>query len=139
MNWNIKEIESACKKANISDFDLLNIIGFLPKKRSVTENKSLHKLFYHIADELNEMGHTFTYKGLKGMEIDCKYSGTIVKEMIWKPLQMSLVGKNSTTQLTNEDEKLIFSVLEKWFAEKGIDIVWPCESEDYHNYLKSKK
>lgn len=109
------------------------------KVRSLKENKSLHKFFQHVSDELTNLGQTFTFTGLKGMEIEIQYTPSIVKECIWKHLEMALLEKSSTTELTNSDIQMIFDVLCKWFGEKGIEIVWPSDTIIYNKYLKSKK
>ena len=134
MRFNIKEIQEACAKCDVDESTILHIFSNLPNKRSNKVNASLHKLFTHMSNSLNELGHTFTYQGLNKL-IELKYTPEIVKNFIWKPLQNALFEKSSTTQLTNADIKLIFEVLEKWFAERGIEIVFPAQSEDYANYL----
>lgn len=136
MAFNIEDINKAAIKAGISDDITLRILANLPKKRSTKENSSLHKLFQHISDELNELGLTFNYNGLNGKSFETTYTPHLVKEYIWRPLQNTLLDKESTTRLSNSDIKLIFQVLEKWFAEKGVQIVFPSESEDYYSYLR---
>jgi hypothetical protein len=111
----------------------------IKKVRTLKQNASLHKLFQHISDELTELGHTFKFEGINIKSIDIPYTPAIVKECIWKPLENALLEKSSTTELTSNDIEMIFDVLCKWFGEKGVHIVWPSESEEYHNYLKSKK
>ena len=111
----------------------------IKKVRTIKQNASLHKLFNHISDELINIGQTFNFTGLKGMNIEVPFTPGIVKECVWKPLELVILEKSSTTELTNSDIQLIFDVLCKWFAEQGVIIVWPADTENYHNYLKSKK
>lgn len=139
MSYTISEITETCERCEFDEATTLKLLSNLPKRRSSQENRSLHKLFKHMADGLNDIGHTFQFKGIKGMDIECKYTPDIVKQCIWKPLQFTLLEKSSTTKLSNKDEKLIFDVLAKWFAsEKGIYLVWPAKNEEYKQYLNNK-
>ena len=125
MNYSIEEIESSCFKIGLSKSIILSIIENLPHKRSSKENKSLHVLFQNIAFELNRLGHEFTFKGIKGIDIQTTYTPEIVKNFIWRPLQDALLKKQSTTELTHNDIELIFMILGKWFSENGVEIQFP--------------
>lgn len=125
MNFTIEEIQNSCLKLGFSVSAIQLIIEKLPLKRSGLENKSLHVLFLNISQELNEMGLEFTYRGLKGIEINTTFTPEIVKNFIWRPLQKVLLDKESTTELTHNDISLIFEILGKWFSEKGIVIEFP--------------
>lgn len=138
MSYNILEIQKAAEKAGITEDLVIRLFSKLPKKRSSLANRSLHKLFYHISDELNELGHEFIYKGLKGSEISTRWTPELVKNMLWRPIQITLIENESTTKLTSKEIQEIFYVLERWFAEKGVQIVFPSESEDYRAYLRGE-
>lgn len=125
MTYKIEEIETACLDMGLSKSITKSLIENLPKKRSSQENKALHVLFQNIAYELNRLGLEFTFRGIKGMEIQTTYSPEIVKQFLWKPLQDALLKKESTTQLTHNDISLIFEILGKWFAENGVEINFP--------------
>ena len=125
MTYKIEEIQTTCFKIGLSVSIVKGIIDSLPKKRSSQENRALHVLFQNIAYELNRLGLVFTFRGIKGMEIETTYTPDIVKNFLWKPLQDALVKKESTTQLTHNDIGLIFEILGKWFAENGIEISFP--------------
>ena len=125
MNFTIEEIQAAAFKTGLSKNIVQSLIDNLPHKRSSQQNKSLHLLFQNMAFELNRIGKEFTYNGIKGMEISTTYTPEIVKEFIWKKLQQSLYGKDSTTKLTTQDIDAIFLILGKWFSEQGIIIDFP--------------
>ena len=140
MNWNIKEIQEAAKKINLSDDKLLDLLAALPKQRSIKENSCIHMYFNLAAQELNEIGHTFQFVGLKGQIIEMQWTGELFKNTIWKQLLLLLTDKESTTKSTNADIKLIYEALAKWFAEKGIYIPYPSsENEDFSEYMKKLK
>ncbi|MEI8087529.1 MAG: hypothetical protein WCG93_15070 [Paludibacter sp.] len=125
MTYKIEEIQTTCLKIGLSVSIVKGLIDSLPKKRSSQENRALHVLFQNIAYELNRLGLVFTFRGIKGMEIETTYTPDIVKNFLWKPLQDALLKKESTTQLTHNDIGLIFEILGKWFAENGIEISFP--------------
>ncbi len=99
--------------------------------RSSQQNRALHLLFEIAAKELNGMGIPFTYSGLKGMEMETPFSGLIFKEFTWKPIQKTMFGTESTTKLTTQQIDQIFTVLNKFFAERGVELVFPSEFNKY--------
>ena len=135
MTYQIEEIEQSCLKIGLSKAITKAVVDSLPQKRSTQENKALHVLFQNISYELNRLGLEFTFKGIKGMEIETTYTPDIVKNFIWEPLQKALLSKSSTTQLTHNDISMIFEILGKWFAENGIVIEFP----SVESLMKNKK
>lgn len=125
MKYEISEITESAQKTGLSKSIIQALIENLPNKRSSQQNRSLHLLFQNMAFELNRLGHDFTFKGLKGMELSCIYTPEIVKDYIWRPLQVAMIGKESTTKLTTSDINAIFEVLSRWFAEKEVVIEFP--------------
>jgi len=97
----------------------------IQKNRSLTQNNALHLFFEHISTQLNEMGNTFHYTGLKGVEIECRYTGNLVKEMIWRPIQITLFDKESTTKLNTNEMNEIITILNKFFADRGVYLPFP--------------
>lgn len=125
MTYKPEEIEQSCMNIGLSKSITKAVIDNLPKKRSSQENRALHVFFQNISYELNRLGMEFTYRGVKGMDIQTTYTPEIVKEFIWKPLQNALLSKSSTTELTHSDIQMIFDILGKYFSEMGIEIVFP--------------
>lgn len=95
------------------------------KKRTITQNKSLHLYFKMISDELNELGIEFCYQGLKGIDLSVPYTPIIFKELFWKPVQKTLFDINSTTDLTTSQIDIMINVFNKFFAEKGVLLEFP--------------
>lgn len=125
MKYELDEITQAATKTGLSLLIVQSLIDNLPNKRSSQQNRSLHLLFNNISFELNKMGLQFVYRGIKGMEIEVPYTPETVKDYLWRPLQVALIGKESTTKLTTENINAIFEVLAKWFAENGVVIEFP--------------
>ncbi len=96
--------------------------------RTLNQNSALHVWFDHIAKELNEGGQTIQQVLAKTVELE--WSGDLVKEMLWRPIQKSLTNKKSTTELDKtNDINLIYEVLNRFLAERcnGVHIDFPSE------------
>ncbi len=94
-------------------------------KRSTLQNSALHLYFTIISTELTNLGITFNYSGIKGQNYEMPYTSEIVKNFIWKPIQIALFDFESTTKLTTNNINTIVDVITKFFAEKGIQIIFP--------------
>ena len=93
--------------------------------RTSAQNKSLHLYYTIISNELNELGLEFTYKGIKGVEICTRYTPELVKDFIWRPIQIALFDIKSTTKINTKQINEIVDVLAKFFGEKGITLQFP--------------
>jgi len=109
----------------------------IKKTRSNLQNRALHLFFTMISNQLNEMGQTFKYEGLKGQPMELMFTPELIKTTLWKPLQFHLFGKMSTTNLTTEDINKIVDVITKYFGDKGYEIEFPNDTfkniEDENN------
>lgn len=103
--------------------------------RTTRQNSALHLLFTIISSQLNEMGIEYQYFGLKGKVMSMMHTPHIVKEFVWRPIQMALYGIKSTTKINTEQINEIVDVLAKFFSEKGIVIQFPSK-EQIENLFK---
>lgn len=72
-------------------------------KRTIQQNNSIHLFCSQLAEKLNEMG--LGMRELLKPTYYIEWSTTSVKEHLWRPFQIALTGKHSTTELTkNEGE-----------------------------------
>jgi hypothetical protein len=97
------------------------------KTRTSTQNRALHLFFRMVSDALNDAGitHITTLRGANDWEIESRWTSELVKESIWKPIQLAMFGTDSTTKLkTNEIDK-IFETINLHFGEMGIDVHFP--------------
>lgn len=97
------------------------VIEIYKKTRSSQQNRALHKMFDIIADQLNEIGHT--WKVLDIFEV--RYNKNIIKYGIWAPIQLTLYGTTSTKKLTTEHINEIVDVLAAHYSNLGIVIEFP--------------
>ena len=107
--------------ANKKDIELKEI----KETRSSQQNRSLHLLFTFISNELNEIGLEFQYSGLNDNTFSLMYSPEIVKNYVWRPIQIALFDIESTTKINTEQINQIVDVLVKFFGEQGVEIVFP--------------
>lgn len=93
-------------------------------QRTLTQNAALHKYCQILADDLNEAG--LDMKQVIKPGIDIPWTMESVKQNLWKPVQIAVTGKESTTKpLTNEYSE-IYEVLSRHLSMKlGIDVAWP--------------
>ena len=94
-------------------------------KRTITQNRALHLFFKMIAIELNRLGMTFNYTGLKGLEMEMPYNELLVKQIIWRQIQLTLFEIESTTELDTMQINSILEVLSKFFGDRGVSIHFP--------------
>lgn len=87
--------------------------------RSKKENRSLHKLFELIAKELNNNGFDvrIVLQVIAQKGVDMMWSGKLIKELLWRTIQVKYMGERSTTKLTTEDIDNILQMLNKFLAE----------------------
>lgn len=108
----------------------------MENQRTTQQNKSLHKLFEMLADELNNSGYDMR-KVLKP-EIDIPWTKQNIKEYLWRPVQEAMYGKKSTTELTTKDLDKVYEVLCRHLGSKlGITMPPFPSLETTPEYLKS--
>lgn len=83
-----------------------------------------------LAEALNDAGldvqHTLRH------DISVPWSGTAVKELIWRPVMLAMTGKSSTTEMDATEPSQVCDVLNRHLGEKfGIYVPWPSEESLY--------
>lgn len=106
------------------------------KGLSSRQNRALHLFFRFVSHELVSAG---IYPVLTGLNIEIKPTPIYIKEFIWKPIQESIFGTNSTRQLNSKQIDEVYVVISKWLGETtGVHVDFPNEltrfySEYYNN------
>jgi len=93
------------------------------KQRTSTQNASLHLYCQMIADELTERGINFEKFFKQGFEVP--WTMEIVKDNIWRPVQIAICGEESTTKVLTSDYQKIYDPLNVKLIEMGMGIPWP--------------
>ena len=92
--------------------------------RTDRQNRALHLLFTHLADELNSAGYDMR-RTLKE-SIDIPWTKESIKEYMWKPVMKIQLGKKSTTDLTTQEIDEVFETINRYLGEKfGIHVQFP--------------
>jgi len=119
-------------KQRLADFiERGKTIDLIEKKntRTTRQNSALHLLFTIISQQLNELGIEFQYFGLKGKVLSVMHTPHLVKEHVWRPIQIALFDISSTTKINTEQINKIVDILGKYFAEKGVVIQFPSKDQ----------
>jgi hypothetical protein len=93
--------------------------------RTSQQNRALHLYFSFVANELNELGLMFKYTGLRQNGLESRYTSNIVKNFIWRPIQISMFNIESTKDLTTEQMNEIIDTITLFFGERSVNIHFP--------------
>ena len=93
--------------------------------RTSRQNSALHLFFTFVSDELNNMGMEFTYQGLTTPEISMMHTPELVKNFIWRPIQIALFDIESTKDLNTGQMNKIIDVITKFMSDRGVQIEFP--------------
>lgn len=72
------------------------------------------------------------YGVLKIIKVDMPWTPELVKEALWRTVQMAMFSKQSTTELSTKDIDKIYDVINRAVAERtngNIHIPWPSEEQ----------
>lgn len=105
-----------------------------PKQRTDTQNRALHLWFTLLAEELNNSGYTVQL--VLKEKIDLDWDSGKVKELLWRPAQIAILGKGSTTELSKQmDIDKVWEHLNRHIGEKfGIHVPFPHQEANQTNY-----
>lgn len=99
-------------------------------KRTDLQNRALHKYFSLLAECLNDAG--LDAKRTLKPEIDIPWTPAMIKDLLWRPIQKAMTGKESTTELTSGEPNRVYEVLDRHLAEKfGLSVPFPSEDDEY--------
>ena len=108
--------------------------------RTSQQNRALHKLFSIISDILNDLGMTFNYSGVSGREFEIPYNLLIVKDYFWRPIQIALTGKESTTEIDSKEINEVFAVIYKFFSDRGHQLYFPSANwQSFEEWYKNNR
>jgi len=103
----------------------------ITRTRTLSQNSALHLFFTNIADQLNELGETFNYTGFNGKEMEMMFTPELIKNAMWKPIQIALFEIESTKDINTHQINKILDVITNFFAKKGIPVSFPSQFEKY--------
>lgn len=100
------------------------------KQRTLTQNAAMHLFFGWLADALNDAGYDMR-RTLRN-DIDIPWTPAAVKEHLWRPIQIAMTDKRSTTEITTVEPTEIHAVLSRHLGQKlGIQCpAWPKRDQE---------
>lgn len=100
--------------------------------RSDQQNKAMHKFFALLATALNDAG--LDVRRTMKSDFDLPWTENLVKELLWRPVQMAMFNKKSTTQLNKMEITDIYDTINRHLGEKhGISLPFPSD-EHWEGY-----
>lgn len=95
-------------------------------KRTLKQNKSLHLWFTLLAKEMTARG--LDMKKVLEPSVEITPTMELVKDYVWRPLQIAKYGKESTADLTTLELQGVYQDLDRFFLSKhGINLPLPSE------------
>ena len=86
------------------------------QNRTIQQNKALHKWFAELATELNNRG--LDMRTVLKPTVEIPWDTETVKNHLWRPVQKTMLEKNSTTELTTAEVNKIYEVLDRHLLTK---------------------
>ena len=116
--YSIDDKESLAKlKDGVYEVDIKNM-----DMRTIQQNKAMHKYFTMLSSKLNEGGLTIP----KTLKADIEWTPTSVKDLLWRPIQESVLNKKSTTKLNKDEITKVYDVLNMALGQKfGFNVEFP--------------
>ena len=106
-------------------------------KRTINQNRAIHKLFTTLSTELNTLG--LDARIILTPTYQIWWTPEMIKRDLWCPLQKAMFGTEHTSEMTTDQVSKVYEQLAHIIGEKhGVEISFP-SIEDTENYLKSYK
>lgn len=97
------------------------------RQRTNTQNAALHLFCAKLADALNDAGFDFRVFIKEGYPVP--FNEALVKDHLWRPIQLAITGKASTKQPERNEYGMIYDSLNAKLAEHGIYVPWPSKDD----------
>jgi len=108
----VAELKDGVYQVDIKDMDM----------RTLQQNSALHKYFTMLSSTLNEAGLTIS----KVIKVEVEWTPTSVKDTLWRPIQKTLIGKESTTKLKKNEITKVYDTLNLALSQKlGVSVMFP--------------
>lgn len=99
----------------------------LPQTRTSKQNRAVHKYFTMVSDQLKE---TYTVQQVLKEAIEREWTPEAVKELIWKPVQEAVTGKDSTAKAHREEYSKVYQCVSHHLSTNfGINVPFPSIEE----------
>jgi len=98
-------------------------------KLSEQHFKSLHVYCKKLAEALNDAGYDFKkFLEVAEYKLDVPWTKDLVKEQLWRVVQVAQTEKQSTTEIIPYEALQIYEIVNSRVAElTGVSVEWPNE------------
>ncbi len=98
-------------------------------KLSESHYRSLHVYCTKLAGALNDAGYDFKkFLEVSQYKLDVPFTKDLVKDQLWRTVQIAQTSKKSTTEITPYEAIRIYEIVNNRVAElTGVSVEWPCE------------
>lgn len=103
-----------------------------PQKRSLSQNRALHKYCSELATELNNAGIGIDVF-FKNVEVDHTIESV---KSLWRSFAKAKYGKESTADFTTQELNAIYEEVNRHIAQWGIHLPFPSQ-EQTKSYIES--
>jgi len=98
------------------------------EKRTLQQNRALHKYLSNLSDALNEAG--LDQRKVLKPSIQIPWTPESAKSFLWHPIQEAMFNKESTAELDRKQVSEVYEVLNRHLAEKfGVTTGFPSEED----------
>jgi hypothetical protein len=87
-----------------------------PSKRTLKQNNALHLWFEFLAAALNDAG--LDMRAVLKPGVDIPWTSESVKEQLWRPIQVAMLQKKSTTERERPEVSQVEEVLVRHLVKK---------------------
>jgi hypothetical protein len=92
--------------------------------RTSKQNRALHLWIRKLVLELDNAG--LDMKAVLKPTVDIPWTDALAKQYLWKPVQMAMLGKESTKELETDEVSKVYETLNRHMANKfGVSIPFP--------------
>lgn len=99
------------------------------KTRTNTQNRALHLYCRMLAEALNDAG--LDQRQVLKPGIDIPWTPDAVKEQLWRPVQIAVIGKESTTDADSDEYSQVYDVLNRHLITRlCVSVPWPQQSKE---------
>ena len=110
-------------RSQFKEYKYLRVDVKTGKQRTPTQNKCVHLYCEQVAQELTSKGITYDMFFDPGFEVP--WNMLTVKENVWRPLQIAICSKVSTTEPLTTDYNKIYDYVNLKLANYEIHVPWP--------------
>ena len=116
-------------KLKLAKNGALKVSAKSAKKRTLTQNRSIHKYCKLLSEAFNEAGLDMQTVLAEGASIP--WSETKVKDDIWKKVQFAALGKKSTTELEKHEVTKVYEIVSLHLSQTfGVFVPFPAKENN---------